>query len=219
MVTILLVVVLCAYKYAVRLKHRGKAWNRARERYERHLNDGDSTAKWVKSPNRPKMPKSQIGRTPKTTRSGKRETKIPRRPVQSSISKMELPKSLSPAAFKRQVTSRKKPDFRNKSHKQHMQNISKKKKAADSRRCRYVETNIKPRMMQYDKQVKKRQGLINMLNNEFPAADVMTKSTDPAKTKPQRDRAFYRLPKFLWNQQRFERNRAKDYQQWFDGGC
>ena len=30
-------------------------------------------------------------------------------------------------------------------------------------------------------------------------ADIMTKSTDPAKTKPQRDRAFYRLPKFLWN--------------------
>ena len=26
-------------------------------------------------------------------------------------------------------------------------------------------------------------------------ADIMTKSADPAKTKPQRDRAFYQLPK------------------------
>jgi hypothetical protein len=34
---------------------------------------------------------------------------------------------------------------------------------------------------------------------EDMVADIMTKSTDPGKTKPQRDRAYYRLPKFLWN--------------------
>ena len=34
---------------------------------------------------------------------------------------------------------------------------------------------------------------------EDMVADIMTKSTEPAKTKPQRDRAFFRLPKFLWN--------------------
>ena len=30
-------------------------------------------------------------------------------------------------------------------------------------------------------------------------SDIETKSTDPGKTIPHRDRAYFRLPKFLWN--------------------
>ena len=30
-------------------------------------------------------------------------------------------------------------------------------------------------------------------------ADIMTKSTDPAKTAPQRDRAYFRLPVYMHN--------------------
>ena len=37
----------------------------------------------------------------------------------------------------------------------------------------------------------------NGTNSEDMLADIMTKSTDPAKTTPHRDRAYYHLPEFL----------------------
>ena len=66
--------------------------------------------------------------------------KIPRRPVHSSIGKVDLPKEPRPAALKRDVKSRKKLDIHDKSHRQYMKKISKKKKTADAKRCRHVET-------------------------------------------------------------------------------
>ncbi len=57
-----------------------------------------------------------------------------------------------------------------------------------SRRYHYVKEGVKLKLH-----------AITWCPGEDMLADITTKSTDPAKTTPQRDRAYYKLPKFLWN--------------------
>ena len=57
-----------------------------------------------------------------------------------------------------------------------------------SRRFHYVREGFKTKLHR-----------ITWCPGEDMLADIMTKSTDPSKTIPQRDKAYFKLPKFLWN--------------------